>query len=375
MLKAPSGAFLLYTKYSKVYDEKVIIMATMSTPKTGQPGTTSWEYYIEDKVDWIRYQDVCKVEGSGAALVDEQGKIIKDNLSIGTPIKILSNKTKIIGSGTKGNTYHASVEVEDKQGYLSIRFIKKPTKDTTAKENIALSQLSLEIKKRMKDGKTGICIIIKNRKDEVQYTFRNCTGAETFTGTPKADFSINSGKERVCYISHKDAGGARAYQQYVSITGVRVGRGDVINSDPAVVRALDKFAKVHNDIVNKRVRFKVSMPVGGGSDLLLKRAIYGLNFGGNFDLNNVHIIGQGKPYLIEASPKDKPEDISLAYELKFSDDLSTNGDLSHFKKGGYEPILFCRFQGGRKFYSGGKTYDNVRVLLGPSVLSPNAKEV
>ena len=84
-------------------------MATMSTPKTGQPGTTSWEYYIEDKVDWIRYQDVCKVEGSGAALVDEQGKIIKDNLSIGCPIKILSNKTKIIGSGTKGNTYHAIV--------------------------------------------------------------------------------------------------------------------------------------------------------------------------------------------------------------------------------------------------------------------------
>jgi hypothetical protein len=350
-------------------------MATMSSPKTGQSGTNSWEYYVENKVDWIRYQDICKIEGNAAKLVNQKGEIIIDRLSSGTSIKLLSNKTKIIGEGTKNQTYHANVEIDGKQGYLSIRFIKKPTKDTTAKENIALSNLDREIKNRMKGKKTGICIIIKNRKGKVQYTFRNCTGAETFSGTPKADFSINSGKERVCYISHKDAGGARAYQQYVSITGVRAGRGDVINSDPAVIRALAKFTKVHSDIVKKRVRYKVSMPVRGGNDLLLKRAIYGLNFGGNFDMNNVHVIGQGNPYLIEALPKDKPEDISLAYELKFSDDLSTNGDLSHFIKGGYEPILFARFQGGRKFYSGGKTYDNVRVLLGPSILSPNAKEV
>ena len=350
-------------------------MSTMATPKTGQPGISSWEYYIENKSDWIRFENTCTVEGSHGELVDDKGEVIIPRITSGTTIKLLSNKTTIIGTGTKNQTYHANVEIDGKQGYLSIRFIKKPTRDTTAKENIALSQLDREIKRRMRDGKTGITIIVKNRKGKVQYTFKNCTGAETFTGTPKADFSINSGRERVCYISHKDAGGARAYQQYVSITGVKVGRGDAINSDPAVTQALSKFTKVHSDIVKKRLRFKVSMPVGAGYDTLLNRSIYGVNFGGAFDLNNVHVIGQGKPQLVEALPEDKPEDVSLAYELKFSDDLSTNGDLSHFVKGGYEPILFARFQGGRKFYSGGKTYDNVRVLLGPSVLSPNAKEV
>ena len=350
-------------------------MANMSKTKTGQSGVTSWEYYIVDKEDWVRFQDMCKIEGDNAVLVDIKGIAVSEKLSSGTPIKLLSNKNIVIGKGTKGNTYYANVEVDGKTGYLAIKFIKKPTKDITAKENIALSQLSIVIKKKMKDGKTGICIIIKNRQGKVQYIFKNCTDAETFSGTPKADFSINSDKERVCYISHKDAGGARAYQQYVSVTGVKSGKGDVINSDPAVVKSLAKFAEVHEDIVKKRIRFKVSMPVGSGNDLLLKRSIYGLNFGGNFDLNNVHLIGQGQPYLIEATPADRPEGISLAYELKFSNDLSTNGDLSHFKKDGYEPILFCRFQGGRKFYVASKTYDNVRILLGPTLLAENAKEI
>ena len=57
------------------------------------------------------------------------------------------------------------------------------------------------------------------------------------------------------------------------------------------------------------------------------------------------------------------------YELIFSNGLSINGDLEHFKTTGYKPHILARYTAGRKFKVDDKEYRGVRVLIAPDALS------
>jgi hypothetical protein len=263
------------------------------------------------------------------------------------------------------------VKIKNVIGYLAITRLSKPPRNTTEKEDIALQQLDQEIKSRMV-GDKGICVIVKSH-GKVAFTFKDCVGARTFKGTPKADFSmINSRGQEVAYISHKDAGGAKAYQQYVSLTGKNK---DGINDHPIVQDFLRQIVARHEDITKKRQRLKRTIPFTKEGIELMNRAVYGMDYGKAFSKEHCNFIGQGKPTMIEADPKDKPKDCGIAYELKFSDDLSASGDVSHFKSQGYEPIVLARFTNGRNFFVDGNKYTDVRLLIAPKVLSSTAKEI
>jgi hypothetical protein len=343
-------------------------MAVMSIKKTGS-NLTSWEYYVVGKEDWKRYENVLLVETKNPVplfLTVNGSKVSNELFTNKTKLQLLDNKNYIIDG-----KMHAKVKIKSVIGYLPITKLSKPPRNTTEKEDIALSQLNQEIKQRMIGGK-GICVIVKSH-GKVAFAFKDCVGARTFKGTPKADFSIvNSRGQDVAYISHKDEGGARAYQQYVSITG---GRDDIVNKHPIVQDFLRQIVARHDDIRQAKIRYKRTVPFTKEGIELINAAVYGVDYGKNYGKEHCHFIGQGKPTLVEADPKDKPKDCGIAYELKFSDDLSVSGDISHFKSAGYEPIILARFTNGRKFYVDGNQYNDVRLLIAPKVLSSTAKEI
>ena len=341
-------------------------MATFSQRKTGTT-MTSWEYYVQDKEDWERYKNTLKVEfttkNQPILFKDTKGSsTIGSPLSNGTSLILLSNKSFNIEK-----KIHAYVQVGLNKGYLAISAIGKPARDTTRDENIALERLDSEIKKRNMDGKgPGICIIVKGERGEKQI-FKHCIGAVTISGTPKADFAIiDKNRKKNCFISHKKEGGAKAYQQYVSVTG---GKMDGINDHPTLKKYLKDIAARINTITEQRVRYKRYIPFDEAGKLLILKSIYGPEYGKQFGIEHVNFIGQGTPHLREANNDDRPKECGTVFELTFSVNLSISGDLSHFEAIGYKPIILARYTSDRKFYVDGTMYTGARILIAPNALA------
>ena len=339
-------------------------MAVMSTKKTGT-NITSWEYYIVGKKDWNRYENILLVEtqSSTSIFTDTQGKnTSKEVFSDKTPIKLLKNESYNINGKV-----HAKVQIGRVTGFLPINKLSKPPRNTTEKEDIALQNLNEAIAER-NTGKKGVCVLVKN-KGKVVFTFMDVIGGRTFKGTPKADFSlINSKKQEVCFISHKDGGGAKAYQQYVSLTG---GAQDNVNQHPIVKDFLSRLTMELDEITKYKKRPMRIIPFNSIVGIsLMNYSIWGNDYikNRNFGKEHCNFIAQGTPKLIEANPRDKPKDCGIAYELQFSEGIEISGDVSHFKTGGYEPVIFGRYSSNRKFYVNNVTYNDVRILIAPKIL-------
>ena len=332
---------------------------------------TLWEYYVVGKSDWKRYKRILFVESDRPTFIfiDAKGtEPSKRSYRNKVKVVLLDNKNWIING-----KMHAHVRVGSESGFLPITKLGKPTKNTTVKENIAMNRLDNEIKERMTGGE-GVCIIVKSG-GKVAQIYHDCVGAIDIPGLLKADFAIiNSKRKRVAYISHKAGTTAREYQQYVSLTGRQK---DPVNQHPIVQTFLRRMILNLDDVREKRFRYKYTIPLETNAGrTLATSAIFGNEYGKNtFSIDNINFIGQGRPVLLEADPKDRPAGCGIVYELQFIGGLSVSGDMKHFKHGGYEPIISARFSNERKFYVSGKEYKDIRILISPKALMPVAIEM
>ena len=359
-------------------------MATFSARKTGvRPPITSWEYYVEDKDDWVRYNKIpLKVETKTPGyLWIKAGKGSNERyVEAGSPYKN-GEKIKLLDNGSYHlngeKTIYALVQIGGKKGLLPISRLGKPPKNTTKDEDIALAQLDGAIRERT-TGNTGICIVTTHGS-HISQMFLDVVGARTNRGTPKSDFAmINSSGRVVAEISHKKAGGPEAFQQY---SGVTSKAGKSISEDEIVEDSLRLFVNHYKDITLERESFKFKIPWNKAGKELMNRAIYGPNFGKKFGIDNVNFIGQGQPSLDKFTRQpgkaqhDCLKKCGHIYELSFSSDISMNGDLSHFKSGGYQPYIFARYTGGRNFEVDNEKYTDVRVLIAPLNIRKTAIEI
>ena len=355
-------------------------MASWATTKTGvSPSQTSWEYYIEGKKDWKSYQSLFLEKD--AVLYANKTMAAGTAYKAGSPVQLQSNKYIIpSGQSKKPSTMYAKVRIKTKIGFVRIDKLAKPKKDTTAKENIALKDLDDAIKDRVTNKQVGICIIVKEGNKIVD-VYDNCVGAVTIKGTPKSDFAIvDISRNEVCQISHKDAGGAKAYQQYGSTT---LASGADIHYHPILQNAFRKFLDRQENIVKDRKRFKIRIPMTGGvkgGKQLINLSIYGPEYGSNISRENVSFIAQGTPSLEEYNNNDrkiqpKIKKFGTVYEMKFSEGISVNGSLDHFTSGGYEPYIIARYSSGRSFDIDGIKVMDVRVLIAPTVLAQTAEVI
>lgn len=167
----------------------------------------------------------------------------------------------------------------------------------------------------------------------------------------KSDFNLvdSNGNDQI-FISHKKAGGAKAFQQY---GGVSKKAGEKIYNHPEVQNFLKVLTEyIENDKLIQPVYRKVK-------DInLIGLSVFGSEYDSNkFSIENVQVIGQGSPVL-----KSIKENL---FELSFDDHLVYNTDVQVFTKGSYTAILGATFRAGRAFEVNGQKYKGARVGIYP----------
>ena len=204
-----------------------------------------------------------------------------------------------------------------------------------------------------------------------KHIFKDIYGANKVEGTPKADIALVTydGKMKkfvdVCFISHKMGKDAGGFQQYSGITTKSDGeKPGSISQDKNVVKFLKTLTGYHNAIVDGKERFYRKIT----DENLIGKAIYGPLFGSsNFNIDNIHLIGQGDVRFTERGKK---------HNMNFTAHASYNPDVSEFLSEDYTAIIGARYSSGRNYESDGKTYKNVRVLIMPKkLIGSKAKEI
>jgi hypothetical protein len=172
-------------------------------------------------------------------------------------------------------------------------------------------------------------------------------------GTPKADLALkNSNDKPVVFISHKDCCTAKNFQQYGGVA-----------KDFSTNKEVVAFA----DAVKKQIKDagETEMVRGGGFRRIVKdkelalKSIYGLNYGGDFNENNVQILMQGNLRL-------EPIKDGL-YDLKSEHDIYNPTIPGE----GYTPYLMATYREGRNDLG----IKNCRLGIYPIATRPSTKEI
>jgi hypothetical protein len=328
-------------------------MADLSSKSTD--GRLSFIKYVTDNK---RYQEIdYEIEaGKSSSVYTKKGTSLiegKKQYKPGTKFKITNPKLIEI-NGIK----LAEVKVGTEKGYIPISKIRKPTggNGTQYEDEVvdAINNFILQAGGPINIKLKGDSKVYKNilYAIKVDSDLKRKGGVK---GDPKADIILCADKKNPLgkgsvYVSHKKEGGPEAFQQY---GGLSEQAGEKINHHKLVQKFLEKVAA----LIGKGT--SLANPVMGNfKDITLSNmSIYGPDYGGEYSLQHVQLIGQGKPIL-------KKMQGGKVFELDFTSHMSLSGDLSHFK-GGYLPVFGATFRAGRGFNFKGKRYDGARVAIYP----------
>jgi hypothetical protein len=154
--------------------------------------------------------------------------------------------------------------------------------------------------------------------------YENIIGAVNQPGVPKSDFNlINSDNQPIVFISHKMGGGARSFARW----------GGFVFAFKEENEEVMQFVKNISEKINGKIFERNASFAQKINDPKLKnRIVFGKNFGGNFDKNNVQIVIQGK---VTLTPENN------IYVLS-----GENAWLSgQTPEGEFEPVLEAHYRG------------------------------
>ena len=321
-------------------------MAVLSGKTTS--GAPAWDKYVKKNPKWRELELVVETKMT-ATLLNPAGNNELLELKSGESFALTSSATKDIN-----RTKYAQVNYKNKKGLIAINRIRKPTTtDVLKEEAIALEALDNRIKEIVKQVGPFELVL---KGDPRKRVFKDVIGArnvhEKFMGREaKSDFNIVSSLGDAVFISHKKAGGAKAFQQY---GGISKKSGAAIMNHPEVQGFLNELSQriVDNKLTHPCYHYVKD-------DNLIGLSVFGSNYKKSFGIDNVHLVGQGDP-IISSVPRHENR-----FELTFSDHVVHNGQVNEFKTGDYEAILAATFRAGRGFDYGGQRYIGARVGIYP----------
>ena len=190
---------------------------------------------------------------------------------------------------------------------------------STKHETSALNEFDALIKNILQENNLEF-INIKVGND----IYENIIGAVNQPGVPKSDFNlINSDNQPIVFISHKMGGGAKSFARWGGFTFAFKEENEEVMQ---FVKNISE--KINGKIFERNASFaqKINDPK------LKNRIVFGKNFGGNFDKNNVQIVIQGK---VTLTPENN------IYVLS-----GENAWLSgQTPEGEFEPVLEAHYRG------------------------------
>jgi len=190
-----------------------------------------------------------------------------------------------------------------------------------ASDILCVSSLNEEIMKALKGSTDGITLRLEN------YTFKNVIGCVPVTnGEPKADVVLvcRNGKQLYpdCYLSYKMGSTAKDFQNY---SGLTVKASPFIFNHPETREFYLKL-KALSDNNQKADIYQIIK-----DNKIIGNAVWGMDFGKGFGINNCHVIAQGNVSINGST-------IKYTHTHK-------NGDF-HFDKT-YQPVFGARYATGR----------------------------
>lgn len=200
----------------------------------------------------------------------------------------------------------------------------------TAVEDAELSDFKIHLEQIVAQEGAPINVIVGNK------TYSNIATVATQKGFPKSDFNlINAEGAPVVFISHKKAGAKGAAPSDF----IRWGGFTTLGDDPEVrrfVTSLKKFLEENNlDRLPSATAFIKEIE----SDDLVKKIVYGGDFGGSFGADNVQIAIQGAVRL-------EPTGDDGTYKLS-GEHFYLNGEVP---QGAYRPVLAGKYRSDRAMF-------------------------
>ena len=180
-------------------------------------GQLSFDKYVKDNPKWSSGMKFLVEHGSLAPIVDIKiNKPIETDVVLtgGQEIHIMSQSYTILS-----RSKYVKIKIaggSGTQGYLNIRYIRKPTSaDVMKAETRAIQDLDKAIKRIQ----IPATIIVDRSSGSGQIIAHNIVEARKVGGVPKADFALHDkyGVPQM-WISHKKEGDATAFQQYSGIS-------------------------------------------------------------------------------------------------------------------------------------------------------------
>lgn len=156
-------------------------------------------------------------------------------------------------------------------------------------------------------------------------------GVSNTPGTPKCDFSLDFNNKPVIFISHKGGSRASHINQYGGVT-------DKAGTD------IKDHEEVQSFIADVKKEFPNGVPRRGAifrkinSDRLKLMSIYGVDYGSDYGINNVHVVLQGR-VLLDKTQEENTYKLQSLHAL-YNGDIPKEGDP-------YEPVLYARYSRDR----------------------------
>jgi len=208
----------------------------------------------------------------------------------------------------------------------------------TRAEDIALLDVSNQLKKI---GPINVVL------SEGGKQYKGIDGATTFRGTPKADFSLDAGKEELIFISHKDGKGPKDFQQYGGLKGL------------LQYQEVAAFVRDVRELTGGQLQRGQSFRRKITNEEIKHKAVYGLNFGSKPGINNCQVLLQG------------PLKLDLLEDGTYLLDATHKLITPNLPTEGYEPYLYVTFRSDR---SNGGVKD-ARFGIYPEAYKQSAQEI
>jgi len=210
-------------------------------------------------------------------------------------------------------------------------------KNSLKKEMIALEGFNSMLKKvAPKDGSGKVKLVIDNTISSIENPHVvEVERADKIPGTPRADFQfVDKDDNPFLFISHKDGNDPKGFQQYSGMT-----KDKNIAEHPEVKEFINKIFEFMDGNYSDKFASGYAVPISDSR--LAGLSMFGNEFGGDFNVNNCHLLMQGSLIL------DPSDNIEGAFNINASGHFFINPQISGIpltedSLGEYWPHLYVR---------------------------------
>ena len=208
------------------------------------------------------------------------------------------------------------------------------TQASTAKEDYALALLREGINTALRKEGTDFIIV---RINNVDYKVNGITTQRKVGGDVKSDFNLTYNRSSVVWISHKDGGGVKGFQQWGGVTSRA---GAFFASHPEVLDFAKAVKAKTNGVMPPATTY--ARPI---KDAMLRlRSIYGPDYGtGSFGFNSCTVVLQGDPILL----RENNGKYTLKSDEPFHYARKKSGVAKESVSDSYQPTLMAIYKGDR----------------------------